>query len=490
MDNDPEPRQTTLPHAESHGRQLSGSFSNRGRERFHFFKNFGRTAPPVKDRAATIGIQAAACQGEKVHNPPYDPTRVQVYIDTISRGLNASNEQIEALIRLSTDVRLAIMRGQTLDPETTKAWRDATSANVGVQRNIAMFLKLVERTQGELAKSENNFEIKNKIFSRLENLTQPIATIDEQAVSITTAGEGLSRLLGKFSDEQFETWKEKLWESQAFARDAVEAFKSWRGNVAVASGRSHEALNPELFAQFTASMDSVARELDYAALSSELDRSLGLDRPTAANKEISPIKASPALDLVYRSHLVPGSASKQSRILTSNLPFSLVSNRGDGDCMLYALGATSEADADRMRTNIADFIGGHPDTPLQMSYNANQVTAMLLQTPQTRAMTQDLTFGRYSVPNRAYANLVKIPGIYLGVEELTAFSALEDNRGKKFLVVDRDETLTRIRNGERTTLSYTPESRSSVVAAAIGDADVALYKTPQHWQRIEKTLSA
>jgi hypothetical protein len=78
---------------------------------------------------------------------------------------------------------------------------------------------------------------------------------------------------------------------------------------------------------------------------------------------------------------------------------------------------------------------------------------------------------------------LSIPGIYIGEDELTVFSQFGDNP-QNIVMVDSDGTLASFRNGVREAIDYDQDSKKQVLADALASADIALYKTPNHWQRI------
>jgi hypothetical protein len=183
-----------------------------------------------------------------------------------------------------------------------------------------------------------------------------------------------------------------------------------------------------------------------------------------------------------------GPSTKRSPIENADLGYPLADTPGGGDCMFYALGKKA-AEIKEARALVADAMRYREDDSKARTANAHHVVLALSQTPATRDTAVALTYGRHEIPTSVYAKLVPIPGIYAGEEELKAYSSLLQNQGMTFLVVDSDGTLAEIKNGKRTALDYTNESKAKVLSEALARADIALYKTPDHWQRIIKPES-
>jgi hypothetical protein len=162
--------------------------------------------------------------------------------------------------------------------------------------------------------------------------------------------------------------------------------------------------------------------------------------------------------------------------------FKIVNNAGGGDCLFHALGVPPKA----MRAQIAQAIMERPDNLTQRAVNAMHVASALSQTPATAHLVDGLTQGRHAVPNQTYAQLVAIPGIYAGEDELLALSTLAEYRDKSILLVDHRGSLARICNGELKRIDCKKENKDAVLDDALRNAHIALYKTDAHWQRIER----
>jgi hypothetical protein len=181
---------------------------------------------------------------------------------------------------------------------------------------------------------------------------------------------------------------------------------------------------------------------------------------------------------------LPAPASTKSPISKDDIVqfgFRRVYTEGGGDCMYYALGV-SKQNIKTVRAEVAAAIEARPDDEKTRTVNSYQVAGALLQTPDTAHLANLLI--RPSVPNKVYAELVKVPGIYSGLDELRAISTLPKYQGKLFLAVDVDGTLTEIQNGEMNQLTYTEHSKTDVLRGALKRAHVRLFKTEQHWERI------
>jgi hypothetical protein len=191
-----------------------------------------------------------------------------------------------------------------------------------------------------------------------------------------------------------------------------------------------------------------------------------------------------AISPVSTSANLPNPASTVSPISKDDirkLGFRVRYTTPDGDCLYHALGV-AEQNIKAERAEVAAKIAARPEDELTMSANSYQVAGALLQTPSTMSLAQHLI--RTSVPNRVYAELVKVPGIYSGLDELSAISTLEKYKEQIFFAVDTDGTLTEIVNGQRTELTYTDQTKTKVLTEALQRAQVRLYKTQGHWERI------
>lgn len=244
-------------------------------------------------------------------------------------------------------------------------------------------------------------------------------------------------------------------------------------------------LDPELFSEFQRGINTIAR--DFGQNPPERIHETGISQifstEPKANASTVPHTAMSALGM---QHVEPEQTSNRSPITRDDLyrlNYQLVNNRGGGDCGPLALGAESEDDIRQIRMHIAQGIEQRPETDAQRNYNAHLVASALSQTPETAYLTEILMFGRHSVPNSVYAQLVRIPGIYIGEDELTVYSQFGDNP-PNIVMVDSDGTLARFQNGVREAITYDQESKEQVLSAALASADIALYKTPNHWQRI------
>jgi hypothetical protein len=168
------------------------------------------------------------------------------------------------------------------------------------------------------------------------------------------------------------------------------------------------------------------------------------------------------------------------------LGFKVMLTSADGDCMYHAIGYPSQ-NMKLIRNAVANVIASRPDDEKTRNANAYQTAGALLQTPATQHLADQLI--RPSVPNGVYAMLVKIPGIYSGLDELAALSTTPMYRKKRILAIDSDGTLTEISNGTTNKLAYTEQTKKKVLLEALQRADLRLYKTPNHWERIDTSTT-
>lgn len=199
---------------------------------------------------------------------------------------------------------------------------------------------------------------------------------------------------------------------------------------------------------------------------------------SASSLGVSPTDAVPVSDM----YIAPEPSSASWSIHTEDLGgVTLVDNAGGGDCLFYALGI-ERSDMSAFRNRIAEVISEREDTPRQRAYNAQMVAAAVLQT----GLSEDVpNFRQLEIPNEVYAEMVRIPGIYAGEDELLAFTQLPENKGRTVVMIDSDGVIARFRDGTREAVSYTSENFNEVIGSVLADAEIALYKTPNHWQQIE-----
>lgn len=140
------------------------------------------------------------------------------------------------------------------------------------------------------------------------------------------------------------------------------------------------------------------------------------------------------------------------------------------------------------RKRIATAISEREDTtPRQRAYNAQMVAGAVLQT----GLSEDVpNFRQPEIPNNVYAARVRNPGIYAGEDELLAFTQLPERKGRTVVMIDSDGMIARFRDGTREAVSYIRENFNEVIGGVLAEADIALYKTPNHWQRIQPALQA
>jgi hypothetical protein len=255
----------------------------------------------------------------------------------------------------------------------------------------------------------------------------------------------------------------KLYPDVMAPHDAKKTIPASPGSAAMAGSRYTRRLDldPGLWEAFERALGNVPR---------------AKEGPTARS-------FSSAKQAVSLQRALPAAASSKAGFGTGAIGYDIADNKGGGDCLFYALGIAPEKIWD-VRAQVAGAISVRPDDERAQHRNAHQVVSALSQTPATQDIAIGLTYGKHAIPNRVYARLVEIPGIYAGEDELAAYSTLPGYQTQTFLVVDQDGTLMRFRNGIGALVPYTGSTRAQVLRAAFAEADVALYKTPNHWQRI------
>lgn len=193
---------------------------------------------------------------------------------------------------------------------------------------------------------------------------------------------------------------------------------------------------------------------------------------------------STASETMRQQFAPPSPAAARRPIGAADLPAVAEDNAGGGDCLFHALGVAPAAIPD-VRNDLLTALLSRDDDPRARARNAHQVAGALSQTPGLAHRALDLAAGVHEVPNEVYGRLISIPGVYAGEDELTLFSMRADQQDRTFLVVDSAGYLFRIRNGAREDVAYGAEDRDQALARELARADLALYKTAAHWQRLQ-----
>jgi hypothetical protein len=261
------------------------------------------------------------------------------------------------------------------------------------------FAAAAEALQG--AKKDAEAKVLRQCIEQLLAQHADVTCIDAPAPLRSTSLAGLSGVEGTPAP----ILNIDLQDSNDFRTDWDEWFNSHsmeEDTAAIPVG-----LDPELFSAFLRGISSIARDFDQN-LPERIDET-GINQISSskseANASTAPYTATSALDM---QHVKPEQTSNRSLISPEDLSvlnYRLVNNRGGGDCMPRALGAESEPEIREIRMNIAQGIQQRPDTDAQRTYNAHLVASALSQTPETAYLTEILTYGRHSVPNRVYAQL-------------------------------------------------------------------------------------
>ena len=174
------------------------------------------------------------------------------------------------------------------------------------------------------------------------------------------------------------------------------------------------------------------------------------------------------------------SVSSKKAIRASD--FNIIPNPGGGDCLFHALAGKNLSPRSmlRIRKTVAALRNGMPEN---QALNAQNVAAALFQTLSDRK-ARELITGRHNIPNDVYALLQAVPGIYAGEDELIQWCRLTNRR---VTVVDSNGTLAIFSRGGRHPIPVTLENIHAKARRAIDGTDLALYKTPNHWERISGT---
>lgn len=159
----------------------------------------------------------------------------------------------------------------------------------------------------------------------------------------------------------------------------------------------------------------------------------------------------------------------------------LTPNKGGGDCLYYALEGPdlTPITLKQAREEVASVRRQDPD--VRTASNANQVALALYQSGVPIQVVRELTLGRHLVSNAAYAALQAIPGMYAGEEELIQWCAL---RGQRVAVVYQNGNVAIFSGEGRTDIPIDPSNRHTEILDALRSANLSLYKTPNHWERI------
>jgi hypothetical protein len=161
--------------------------------------------------------------------------------------------------------------------------------------------------------------------------------------------------------------------------------------------------------------------------------------------------------------------------------FVLRRNAGGGDCLFYALEGHDLTPRELLdlRRQVAD---ERRRMPARGNINAWNMIAALHQTPETRDSAQRLMADRDEVPNEVYAAMQEVPGIYAGDDELIQYCRL---RGISVAVVSWDGELQIANANGIQRIAYGPGGQTEALRRALAETDMALYKSPGHWERID-----
>jgi hypothetical protein len=114
--------------------------------------------------------------------------------------------------------------------------------------------------------------------------------------------------------------------------------------------------------------------------------------------------------------------------------------------------------------------------------NAMNVAAALRQTPQTSASAHGLTMGRDNISNAVYASMQEVPGIYAGDDELVQYCR---SRRISVAVVSWDGVLQVADGTGIRRVNYAPDEKAEAIRRILAQTNIAVYKSPGHWERID-----
>lgn len=198
------------------------------------------------------------------------------------------------------------------------------------------------------------------------------------------------------------------------------------------------------------------------------------------------------LDLVPRiddaKATAPGEAESNGRYLVGAGPpfaeslFELVCNEGGGDCLFHALEGKNLAfeDVVALRDRVADEREAMEENPLR---NRDHVEAALRQTPFLAEDALDLLIGRARIPNRVYAALQRIPGIYAGEDEIHQWCRLS---GKSVAIVNAIGILLTFSAQGRKVVVQGEKTDRDLLTRVLENCDVGVFKSSGHWERIRR----
>lgn|GEM_PF-4085192 len=163
--------------------------------------------------------------------------------------------------------------------------------------------------------------------------------------------------------------------------------------------------------------------------------------------------------------------------------FNCRRNEGGGDCLFHALEG-HDLDAGEvlaLRRQIADVRRQMPQD--RDNINAWNMIAALHQTPRTTSSAHRLMADRDEVPNDVYASMQEVPGIYAGDDELVQYCQL---KGLRVAVVSWNGELQIADGNGIQQVNYDEGGQAEALQGVLAETDLALYKSPGHWERINR----
>ncbi|HET6763026.1 MAG TPA: hypothetical protein VFH27_05120, partial [Longimicrobiaceae bacterium] len=197
----------------------------------------------------------------------------------------------------------------------------------------------------------------------------------------------------------------------------------------------------------------------------------------------------PELENLQNQYVLPSASSSSAVPGFPGLSFQRTPNAGGGDCLYYALAGKNltPEEIGAYRQSVASDTETAESTEAREMMNAQHVAAALTQSGVPGAMK--LVAGRHRIPNQLYAGLQKVGGIYAGEDELSAWCRAEKKVAAVFYHHDSSISVFDI-GGNRHDFPTGPTTRVTVARERFDHADLALYKTADHWERITAVSQA
>lgn len=206
--------------------------------------------------------------------------------------------------------------------------------------------------------------------------------------------------------------------------------------------------------------------------------------PRTDHDEVADDQAADDLGMMYAESEPSAKSSGGSAPKRPGFPaseFVRRRNAGGGDCLFYALEGHNLTPREvlDLRQEVA-----HERTqmPERGNVNAWNIMTALHQTPATHGSANRMMTGRHDVSNAVYAAMQAVPGVYAGDDELVQYCRLR--RISAAVVSWNGELQIADGTGIRT-VAYPQGGQAEALRQALAETDMALYKSPDHWERID-----